>query len=68
VNASPHATHFVDVDTTIDRGIASLTEHRAYLAGLGNGTDPDDFLRGNAETTGEGCGVRYAVEFEVIPL
>src|SRR4051812_32552997 len=68
VNASPHATHFVDVDTTIDRGIASLTEHRAYLAGLGNGTDPDDFLRGNAETTGEECGVRYAVEFEVIPL
>ena len=68
VNASPNATHFVDVGSTLDRGIASLTEHRAYLAGLGNGTDPDEFLRGNAASTGEECGVRYAVEFEVIPL
>jgi LmbE family N-acetylglucosaminyl deacetylase len=68
VNASPRPTHFVDVGPTIDRGIASLTEHRAYLAGLGNGTDPDEFLRGNAASTGEECGVQYAVEFEVIPL
>jgi hypothetical protein len=30
--------------------------------------DPDEFLRGNATTTGDECGVRYAVEFEVVPL
>lgn len=69
VNASPRATHFVDVTTTIDRGIASLREHRAYLAGLGeHATDPDAFLRGNAAQTGERCGVTYAVDFEVIAL
>lgn len=69
VNASPRTTHFVDVTTTLDRGIASLREHRAYLAGLGEGaTDPDAFLRQNAQRAGEAAGVPYAVEFEVIPL
>lgn len=69
VNASPRAGHYVDVTATIDRGIASLREHRAYLAGLGDGaTDPDAFLRGNAARSGEQCGVEYAVDFEVIPL
>ena len=69
VGASPRPTHFVDVTATIDRGVASLGEHRAYLAGLGeDATDPDGFLRGNAARVGERCGVAYAVEFEVIPL
>jgi LmbE family N-acetylglucosaminyl deacetylase len=68
VNASPNSGHFADVTGTVDRGIASLREHRVYLAGLGGHTDPDEFLRGNAATTGEECGVEYAVEFEVIPL
>jgi LmbE family N-acetylglucosaminyl deacetylase len=68
VNAAPAPTHHVDVTATIDRGVASLREHRAYLDGLGDDMDPDAFLRGNAATTGEICGVRYAVEFELINL
>jgi LmbE family N-acetylglucosaminyl deacetylase len=68
VNAAPVPTHFVDVTATLDRGIESLREHRVYLDGLGYDMDPDAFLRGNAETTGEICGVRYAVEFELVTL
>ena len=68
VNAAPAPTHFVDVGEWLDRGVASLREHRVYLEGLSYVTDPDEFLRGNATATGEECGVRYAVEFEVIPL
>lgn len=68
---SPKATHGVDVTDSLDRGIASLQEHRAYLGALPPGTlgtDPDPFLRGMAEATGPRLGVRYAVAFEVIPL
>ena len=68
VNAAPRPTHFVDVTETLDRGVASLREHRLYLDGLGYDMDPDEFLRGNAATAGDTCGVRYAAEFEVIPL
>lgn len=69
VGASPHCTHGVDVTATIDRGIASLAEHRAYLAGLGDaGTDPDSFLREHARDAGVRLGVEYAVEFELIRL
>ncbi len=68
-NASPNPTHAVDVTGFLDRGIASLAEHRAYLAGLGDGTsDPDAVLRGAAEAAGASFGVEHAVEFEVISL
>lgn len=68
-NGSPAATHAVDVTGFLDRGIASLAEHRLYLEGLGEGgTDPDAFLRGSAEATGAEFGVEHAVAFEVIPL
>jgi LmbE family N-acetylglucosaminyl deacetylase len=68
-NGSPAATHAVDVSGHLDKGIASLREHRLYLEGLGEGgTDPDAFLRGTAETTGERQGVEHAVAFEVVPL
>ncbi len=67
-NASPQATHAVDVTGHLDRGIASLREHRAYLEGLGDGTtDPDAFLRGGAEAVGARQGVEHAVAFEIIP-
>jgi LmbE family N-acetylglucosaminyl deacetylase len=67
VNASPFSTHAVDVTDTIDRGVASLREHAAYLAGLGDGgmSDPDAFLRSSAEATGERFGGRLAVAFEL---
>lgn len=69
VGASPACTHGVDVTATIDRGVASLAEHRAYLAGLGDaGTDPDLFLRDNARGAGLRFGVEYAVEFEMVLL
>jgi LmbE family N-acetylglucosaminyl deacetylase len=68
-NASPQPTHAVDVTGFLDRGIASLAEHRAYLAGLGDGTaDPDAALRPAAESAGERFGVQLAVEFEVLSL
>ena len=68
-NGSPAPTHVVDVTGFLDRGIASLREHRLYLDGLGDGdTDPDAFLRGTAEQTGAQAGVEHAVAFEVVPL
>lgn len=66
---APDPTHAVDVTNHIDRGIASLEEHRVYLDALPAGTAgtaPDPFLRGMAEAVGPGLGVRYAVGFEVI--
>jgi LmbE family N-acetylglucosaminyl deacetylase len=67
VNASPFATHAVDVTDTIDRGIESLRAHAAYLAGLGEGgmSDPAPFLRGMAEQAGKRFGGRLAATFEL---
>jgi LmbE family N-acetylglucosaminyl deacetylase len=67
VNASPFALHAVDVTDTIDRGIASLREHSAYLAGLGAGgmSDPDSFLRGMAEQLAKRFDGKLAVTFEL---
>ncbi|HEY8216051.1 MAG TPA: PIG-L deacetylase family protein [Acidimicrobiia bacterium] len=68
-NGSPAATHAVDVTGFLDRGIASLREHRTYLEGLGEGsTDEDEFLRGAAESAGARQGVVHAVAFELVPL
>ena len=61
-------THFVDVTASIDAGIASLREHRAYLDGLGGDFDPDEFLRNLAGFTGLGAGVEYAVGFRHYPI
>ena len=58
VMATGSPTHFVDVTGTIDAGIASLREHRAYLDGLGGDFDPDEFLRNMAGYVGLGAGVR----------
>jgi LmbE family N-acetylglucosaminyl deacetylase len=54
-------THFVDVTDTIDLGVASLREHRAYIEGLGHEFDPDQFLRDIAGYVGLGAGCDYAV-------
>jgi LmbE family N-acetylglucosaminyl deacetylase len=63
VAASGEPTHFADVTGTIDRGVASLREHRAYIEGLGRDFDPDDFLRKMAGFVGLGAGCEYAVGF-----
>ncbi len=62
------ATHFVDVTATIDAGIASLREHRAYIDGLGREFDPDEFLRNMAGFVGLGAGGEYAVAFRRYPM
>jgi LmbE family N-acetylglucosaminyl deacetylase len=68
---SPAATHAVDITDTIDRGIASLEQHRVYLDALPDGTlgkDVEPFLRGMAEAAGPELGVELATTFELIPL
>lgn len=54
-------THYVDVTATIDAGVASLSEHRAYIEGLGTGFDPDRFLRDMTGFGGMVAGCEYAV-------
>jgi LmbE family N-acetylglucosaminyl deacetylase len=61
-------THFADVTGTIELGIASLREHRAYLDGLGRDFDPDEFLRKMAGYVGLGAGCEYAVGFRRYPM
>jgi LmbE family N-acetylglucosaminyl deacetylase len=64
LNGSPQPTHAVDVTGHLDKGIASLEQHEAYLAHVG--TDADSWLRGSAEASGAQLGVEHAVTFEVI--
>jgi hypothetical protein len=59
---------YTDVTATIDAGIASLREHRAYLEGLGGDSDPDEFPRNMAGYAGLGAGVEYAVAFRHYPM
>jgi LmbE family N-acetylglucosaminyl deacetylase len=68
VAATGNPTHFADVTTSIDAGIASLREHRAYLDGLGGDFDPDEFLRKMAGYVGLGAGCDYAVGFRRYPM
>lgn len=64
VNHSDHRAVGVAVlDATLDAGVASLQEHRAYIDGLGTAFDPDAFLRGDAEAAGAEVGVPAAVLF-----
>jgi LmbE family N-acetylglucosaminyl deacetylase len=63
-NGSPRPTHAVDVTDFIDRGVASLKEHRRYLEHTG--TDADTMLREWAGETGRAFGVEYAISFEVV--
>ena len=66
INGSPQPTHVVDVTLALDKGIASLKEHRVYLENLSEGFDPEAFLRQSERETGKHFGCRYAVSFEVI--
>ena len=64
------ATHGVDVSDFLDRGVASLAAHEAYLRGLGDDAmaDPQEFLEIFARQVGTRLGVRFGVGFEVIEL
>jgi len=68
VLGTENPSHFVDVTDTIDAGVASLKEHRAYLDGLGGDFDPDDFLRKMAGYVGLGAGCEYAVGLRRYPV
>ncbi len=68
VAATGDPTHFVDVTATIEAGIASLREHRAYIDGLGGDFDPDEFLRNMAGFTGLAAGCEYAVGLRRYPM
>jgi LmbE family N-acetylglucosaminyl deacetylase len=65
---SPQPTHGVDVTGFVDRGVASLRAHRAYLANLGDHTDPDAMLHEWAAAAGPRLGVQHATTFEVFSL
>jgi LmbE family N-acetylglucosaminyl deacetylase len=67
-NGSPLPTHAVDVTDYLDRGVASLREHQAYISGLGGEFDVDAFLRGPAASTGKLLGTELAVAFEMFKL
>ncbi|MGB6455838.1 MAG: PIG-L deacetylase family protein [Streptosporangiaceae bacterium] len=68
VATAGNPSHFVDVTDSIDAGIASLREHRAYLDGLGGDFDPDEFLRNMAGYVGMGAGCEYAVGLQHYPM
>ena len=66
VAGSPQATHALDVSSGVDLAVASLSEHRAYLEGLGEHPMADpEFLRAFLEQTGAAVGVRAALAVEV---
>jgi LmbE family N-acetylglucosaminyl deacetylase len=66
VAGSPEATHALDVSAGVDLAVASLSEHRAYLEGLGEHPMADpEFLRAFLEQTGSDVGVPAALAVEV---
>jgi hypothetical protein len=52
------------VTNTIDLGVSSLREHRAYNQALGTDFDPDDFLRSVTGCVGIVAGCDFAVLFQ----
>lgn len=69
VNASPYATHAVEITATFDRAVESLKAHATYLAGLGGAmSEPDTFLRQGAQAAGEQFGCELACSFELLGM
>ncbi len=70
VAGSPNATHAADISSTLDRGVASLEAHKAYLDGLGNHpmSDARGFLEWLADLTAPRFGDRRATAFELFRL
>jgi LmbE family N-acetylglucosaminyl deacetylase len=66
ISGSPQPTHAVDVTDYLDKGIASLKAHRAYIENLSGNFDPEAFLRQNAASNGKQFRCKYAVAFEVM--
>lgn len=69
IAGSPQATHAVDITDTLDAGVASLAEHKAYLAEFGDAPAEQqarEFLDRIAVGAGERFGGRRACSFELI--
>lgn len=69
IAGSPRASHAVDITDTFDAGVASLAEHRAYLAEFGDASAEQqarDFLDRVTSGAGERFGGRRACSFELI--
>ncbi|GAA3874486.1 PIG-L family deacetylase [Streptomyces sedi] len=71
VAASPRSTHAQALgDAALERGVASLVEHRAYVTGLGE-TDPEGYARSllidGAERESGRFGGRRCTPFELFP-
>lgn len=66
-SGSPEPTHAVDITDTMDRAVASLEAHRAYLDGLGDHpmASAREFLEWIADMTAPRFGDRRAAAFEL---
>ena len=64
----PQPTYYVDVTDYIDKGVASLKEHKVYIENLSGGFDPESFLTFGAAAVGEQAGCDYAVSFSILNL
>ncbi len=68
IAGSPQPTHAVDVTDSFEKGVVSLEEHRVYLENLPFHVNPDEMLRGHAESVGKQFGTPLAVPFQVFTL
>ncbi|HEY1177456.1 MAG TPA: PIG-L deacetylase family protein [Phytomonospora sp.] len=67
--ASPQSTHAVDITSTIDKAVASLAEHKAYIAALSDKEPAEyarEFLTMGGRAYGERFGCELATAFELI--
>lgn len=65
----PRPTHYVDVSgEPLEKGIASLEAHEAYLAAIPGHPSPRDFLTSMTSGPGRAVGVEYATTFRVWEL
>ncbi|MBV1856443.1 PIG-L deacetylase family protein [Catellatospora tritici] len=66
VGGSPQPTHAVDITDTMERAVASLQAHRAYLQALGGQmASPRRFLEQMADLVAPRFGGRRAAAFEL---
>ncbi|MBO3748286.1 PIG-L family deacetylase [Streptosporangiaceae bacterium NEAU-GS5] len=70
VSGSGQATHAVDVTDTLDRAVASLEAHKAYLEGLGDHlmADAREFLEWISDLNAPRFGGRRAASFELFRM
>ena len=67
VFGATNPTHAVDVSEYWEIGMASLREHKAYLANLGDvGEGPFEFLTMHARTVGQAFGCEYAAQAALV--